>query len=158
LSRLRAIEHDDIQRKRLMGKNNQGIGSDDTAGRDEAAIRKVIARFSEGIRDLDADQVSSIFHQEANSFSVTPSGICIEPHSAWPRIIKRARADSAHLFREPFTVRILNIDIAGTAATAKVEWKFESATIVDFYNMLKIEGNWLIVNQVYHVLPDSGAG
>jgi len=125
--------------------------SDDeiTTEQKNRAIGLMVEQFSEGIRSLDAEMISAIFHPHSSSFSVTPRGICIEPAEAWPRIIEQAKADSTHLFRERFSVRILGADIVGTVATAKVEWTFESARIVDFYNMLKIEGKWLIVNQVY---------
>jgi ketosteroid isomerase-like protein len=117
---------------------------------DEKAIRQAIEQFIQGIRDLDAESIASVFHPDADSLSLTPRGICIEPAEAWPKIIEQAKAESTHMFREDFSVRILNIEVVGTVAAAKVEWTFESARIVDFYNMLKTEGKWLIVNQVYH--------
>jgi len=141
-----------------MAADGRRSKSDITTSRDEKAIQKIIERFAEGIRTLDANLVSSIFHPEALSFSVTARGICIEPFGAWPEIMRQAGVDNTHIFRERFSTRILKIDIAGTAAIAKVEWKFERARIIDFYNLLKTDDGWLITNQVYHTYPAGKAG
>jgi hypothetical protein len=117
---------------------------------DNKEIQKVIERFFQGVRDLDAKLISSVFHPQSNSFSLTSRGICIEPAETWSNIIQNAKTDENHLFRERFSSNILKIDIAGTAASVKVEWIFESVKIIDFYNLIKTEGKWYIVNRVYH--------
>ena len=124
------------------------------------AVKSTIHEFIRGIRELDADMIGRAFHPQANSFSVTPRGVCIEPVDRWPEIIRQAHADAGHLFREEFTIRILAVDIDGTAASAKVEWTFRTARIVDFYNLLKADGRWLIVSQVYstHSLSEGNTG
>jgi len=138
-----------------MVTDGQKSDSNTTTKQDDTAIRNIIDRFAEGIRTLNVDFVSSAFHPQALSFSITSRGVCIEPTEAWPEILGMARADSNHIFQEKFSVRTLNIDIAGTAAIAKVEWIFESSRIIDFYNLLKTESGWLITNQVYHTFPRS---
>ena len=136
-------------------ESNKSRSDDEIADElEERAVRLTIERFVQGIRNLDAGLIASVFHPGADSLSITPRGICIEPAEAWPRIIQQARADSGHMFRGDFSVQILNIEVVGTVAAAKVEWIFESARIVDFYNMLKTEGKWLIVNQVYHTFHE----
>lgn len=138
--------------------DSDGRNSNAVSNPDKAAIEGLIERFAEGIRTLDADLISSVFHPEASSFSLTSRGICIEPAGAWPKIIEQATADDSHLFREDFSVRSLMIDIAGTAASAKVEWQFESARIIDFYCLIKTDSGWLIANQVYHTFPVNKRG
>jgi hypothetical protein len=113
------------------------------------AVEGTIHDFVRGIRDLDAGIIGRVFHPHANSFSLTPRGVCIEPADRWPEIIRQAKADEGHLFQEKFSAEILAVDVDSTAACAKVEWTFSSARIVDFYNLLKVDGRWLIVNQVY---------
>lgn len=141
-----------------MERDRRNSDSDEAVKRDEQAIRELIDQFSRGIRSLDADLVSSVFHPEASSFSLTPRGMCIEPFDAWPKIIEQAAADRAHLFREHFTVRVLSVEVIGTVAAAKVEWEFESAKIIDFYNFIRTDSGWLITNQVYHTSPREKTG
>jgi hypothetical protein len=153
-----SLELRECERRKYVESDGQSFGSDAVANQDATAIQKMIERFAEVIRTLDADLVSSVFHPQASSFSLTSRGICIEPAKAWPEIIRKANADSAHLFRERFSVRTVNIDVDGSVASAKVEWKFESARIVDFYNLLKTDRGWLIINQVYHTYTPSKTG
>jgi len=114
------------------------------------AIRLTIDRFIKGIRELDSELILSAFHPLANSYSMTPNGLCIEPAKAWPKIIRQAKSDKNHLFQQTFSAKILKIEIVRTVAAARVEWTFKNTKIIDFYNMLKTEREWLIVNQVYH--------
>lgn len=133
-----------------MGLSESPSGENRTYEMEKKEIESTITEFSNGISKLDAKLISEVFHPRSSSFSLTPRGVCIEPFEAWPDIIKQAKDDRTHLFHEKFSHQTLRIDISGNAASAKVEWIFESARIVDYYNMLKIEGRWLIVNQVYH--------
>ncbi|UCE25196.1 MAG: nuclear transport factor 2 family protein [Candidatus Zixiibacteriota bacterium] len=133
-----------------MNQNNHSEGKAVSIEPNRRAIVKTIEQFFDGIRRLDADSITAIFHPRADSFSLTPRGVCIEPAQVWRDIINQVRDNPEHLFHESFSGRILDIDVVGTVGTAKVEWIFKSARIVDFYNLLKVDGNWLIVNQVYH--------
>jgi hypothetical protein len=135
-----------------MGLSEFPSGDIDISELEKKEIESVIEQFFDGIRKLDVELISEVFHPQSSSFSITPRGVCIEPFESWPRIIKQAKDDSAHLFHERFSLKILRTDITGSAASAKVEWTFESTRIVDYYNLLKIEGKWLIVNQVYHTI------
>jgi hypothetical protein len=129
--------------------------SDSVEARERAAVEDTIRLFTEGIRNLETDKVVRAFHPQATSFSHTPRGICIEPAEKWPGIMDKAKTDVKHLFQEDSSVRILSVDVVGMAAAAKVEWIFQSARIVDFYNLLKVDNHWCIVNQVYHTFAVS---
>ncbi|NIS15946.1 MAG: hypothetical protein GWN00_24260 [Aliifodinibius sp.] len=117
---------------------------------DEIEISKMFQQFFEGIKNLNADQILKIFYPKADSYSITPNGVCIEPTSNWTNIIEDAKADPKHIFNELVTAQIVSIDIAGTAASVKTKWIFKSCEIIDFYNLININDKWLIVNQVYH--------
>ncbi len=50
--------------------------------------------------------------------------------------------------------RITSVDIAGTIANARVElddWNGHRFT--DLFNLLKVDGNWKIMNKVFHTHP-----
>lgn len=46
--------------------------------------------------------------------------------------------------------RVLSVDVAGTAAVAKVEIRLSERVFTDYLCMLKIDGRWWIVNKVFH--------
>ena len=49
---------------------------------------------------------------------------------------------------------IARIDVAGTAANARVDSEnVAGQRFTDFFNLLKIDGRWIIVNKIYHIHP-----
>jgi len=46
---------------------------------------------------------------------------------------------------------IASIDIAGTAASARIDTNDVSGfCFTDFFNLLKVEGKWTVVSKIYH--------
>ena len=46
--------------------------------------------------------------------------------------------------------RIANIDISGHAANAKLEIEYPTFTFIDYMNLLKIDGEWKVVNKIFY--------
>jgi hypothetical protein len=49
--------------------------------------------------------------------------------------------------------RVLMVDVTGDAAIAKVELDFPDVKFTDYFSMLKIGGDWKIVNKSFHRQP-----
>jgi hypothetical protein len=49
--------------------------------------------------------------------------------------------------------RVVMVDVTGDAAIAKVELDFPEVTFTDYFSMLKIGGEWKIVNKSFHRQP-----
>jgi hypothetical protein len=47
------------------------------------------------------------------------------------------------------TVTIDNIDITGNAASAKLTIDFPTHQFIDYFNLLKVDGVWLIVSKIF---------
>lgn len=47
------------------------------------------------------------------------------------------------------TTKILNIDITGTAAQAKIELDMPTTKLTDYFNLLKINGEWKVVSKIF---------
>lgn len=47
------------------------------------------------------------------------------------------------------TTKILNIDITGTAAQAKLELDMPTTKLTDYFNLLKINGEWKVVSKIF---------
>lgn len=45
--------------------------------------------------------------------------------------------------------KILNIDITGTAAQAKIELDMPNTKLTDYFNLLKINGEWRVVSKIF---------
>ena len=48
------------------------------------------------------------------------------------------------------TNEILSIDIEGLAAVAKTELMWPNVRYIDYLSLLKIDGEWRIVNKIWH--------
>lgn len=48
---------------------------------------------------------------------------------------------------------IENIDISGNAASAKIVLDYPTVKFVDYMNLLKIDGEWKIVNKSFYAAP-----
>ena len=49
--------------------------------------------------------------------------------------------------------RIADITISGHAANARLEIEYPTFTFVDFMNLLKIDGEWKVVNKIFYRKP-----
>ena len=46
---------------------------------------------------------------------------------------------------------IVKVDIAGTAASARIDTNDISGfCFTDFFNLLKVEGKWIVISKIYH--------
>lgn len=48
------------------------------------------------------------------------------------------------------TVSVENISVYGTCAQAKLSIVYDTHTFHDYFNLLRIGGQWLIVNKIFH--------
>lgn len=51
---------------------------------------------------------------------------------------------------------ISSVDVTGTAAVARVVLDYPNALFTDYLSLLKIEGEWKVVNKIFHVEPKGG--
>lgn len=54
--------------------------------------------------------------------------------------------------------RIAMVDVTGDAAVARIELDYPRARVVDYMSLLKIDGEWRIVNKIFHVDPKPEGG
>lgn len=106
---------------------------------DEAAIRATIQNYFDG-----GMSVRKAFHPTARMTYVTDS-LEVVPIEDYIRRVE-ANAGRGGGWQEK---RIASIDIANTAAVAKLELGSGDRRVTDYMTLLKIEGEWLIVNKSF---------
>lgn len=110
---------------------------------DTELIRTVLNNYIEGKINSDTARLSSAFHEKADfRYRDLKSGKLI----IWPTV------DYVRSFtpgkKNNFKGKIISINIAGTAAQAKVDIIYPNTTYADYMNLLKIDGKWAIANKV----------
>jgi hypothetical protein len=118
-----------------------------TRNAEDAAVRKAIAdHYFKAQSTGDGSHLKGTFIDEGrmmwvvdNQLRTRTSGEYISGFQGKPP------ADEAQRKR-----RVLMVDVSGDAAVAKVELDFPDVTFTDYFSMLKIGGEWKIVNKIFH--------
>lgn len=104
------------------------------------AILQVIDLYASG----DALTVARAFHPSATMKYVLDDHLVDEPigefltHYLPPGGV------------EPRTLKIDHVDLLGTAASARLTIDYPTYQFIDYFNLLKIEGRWLVVGKIFH--------
>lgn len=124
---------------------------------EEAKIKKLLFDFFDAFDHLDETGLRKVFHSDASLSYVGPDGYRMMPIDDWIATVPIVKNNPDHIFNKEKAVKqIAYINITDSAASAKVEWKFTKFVFTDYYNLLNINGNWFIINKIWHTtnIPD----
>lgn len=116
------------------------------------AIQKTIQLYIDGVREGNADLLRKAFHPQAMMYGAGGGNVTITPIEGLYAFVEGNEAPAKR--NEPHQCYITAIDYAGNAAF--VEMTEESSHGFDFTNyfqLLKIDGNWTIVSKTYNAVP-----
>ena len=120
---------------------------------DVAAVREIIQRYVEGSRG-DVVLLRSIFHQDAlmNGYFQGHLGIG-SPEPFFSEVEKIGEGQAS----EGYAGEIESIEVIGDVATARlVETDFLGSDFVDFFHLIRVEGDWKIISKTYHQVVSAG--
>jgi hypothetical protein len=118
------------------------------ASTDQDAISTVVKQYYEGLYHMDEARLRRAFHPAACLFGHLRSAFTHSTLDQWLEKIRIQPAPSRS--NDPYDMQVLSIDIAGTAATAKVSELYRGLRFTDYLTLLKLDGTWVIVNKAYH--------
>lgn len=119
---------------------------------DEQAIRQAVQYYFDGGRLGDSATMRKAFRTEvAHMFFVRDGKLVDVPI---PEFVARTERKGTPGFApDTFTRRVVMVDVAGTSAIAKLETVRPDQVVVDYMALLKIDGQWQIVNKIFDRLP-----
>ncbi len=113
---------------------------------DRDDIAKVVQHYIDGARSGRGDDMKPAFHEHATVFGYVGPDLFAGPIQnlfAW-------NDDNG-----PATEledRIASIDVIGTVATVRLELEnWTGIRFTDLFTLLKVDGDWKIMNKVFHV-------
>ena len=111
---------------------------------DEAGVRKALGYYLEGHATGQGSAFARAFHPEGRLF-INRDGKFTQLTSAEyiARASGAAPADEAQRRR-----RIDFIDVTGDVAVAKIILEHPGVTLTDYMSLLKVDGEWRIVNKI----------
>lgn len=110
-------------------------------------IVRVLNKYNEGGKQADSSIMKLAFSPQATIFGVDGDGKL----TGGPIKGLFDTIDSAFRPSPEAQGVIVNIDIVGTAASARIDTNDISGfCFTDFFNLLKVEGKWTVVSKIYH--------
>ena len=117
-----------------------------TIVREHEAISKVVQHYIDGAKSGRGDDMRPAFHKDATIFGYVGSDLFagpIEQLFAWNDENGPAAALEA---------RIASIDLIDTVPTVRLELdNWTGSRFTDLFTLLKVDGEWKIMNKVFHL-------
>lgn len=116
---------------------------------DAAAVRVVARLYLDGILESDTTKLSRAFRPGTFFYGVPDGTFKTWRVQEWidSRANKRLRPATAYQHR------VVSVDVAGDAASAKVELLWPHMRFVDYLSFLRMDGEWRIVAKIWHEEP-----
>jgi len=114
---------------------------------EEAAIRQTVQHYFDGGKNRDSVALRKAFHPDARMLFAKDGKLVVVP-------IGEYIARSAENKLKPGEVdstkrRVVEVDVVGDAAVAKLELERPNALITDYMSLIKVENRWQIVNKIF---------
>jgi hypothetical protein len=113
---------------------------------DYDAITRLIQHYVDGAKSGKGSDMKPAFHDDATIFGYVGTDLFAGPIQGlydW---------NDANGPAKDIEARIVSIDIVGSIASVRLEssnWTGHRFT--DFFNLLKVDGQWKVMNKVFHL-------
>ncbi len=127
----------------------QAPASAAAAAAEEAAVRTAVEQYLKSHATGNGDFVRTVFHPKLMMMWVLNDTLATRTSKEYTDGFRgQPPADEAQRRRW-----ISSVDVAGTAAVAKLTLDYPSATLIDFLSLLKINGEWKVVGKIFSSQP-----
>jgi len=111
-------------------------------------ITKVVQRYIDGARSGKGNDMKPAFHEDATIFGYIGDDLFAGPiQQLFDWNDENGPATS-------LKAQITNIDLADTVASVRLELDdWTGSRYTDLFTLLKVDGEWKIMNKVFHVHP-----
>jgi hypothetical protein len=116
---------------------------------DKVAVRVPLENYIKGHATGDGEYMKKAFHTEGNLIFIRDGKYTTRSFADYiAGFTGKPAADEAQRQR-----RIEAVDVSGNAAVAKIILDYPTARFVDYMSLLKINGEWKIVNKSFYSEP-----
>ncbi len=139
-----------LQLALLVGALAGSTASAQAPSADEQAIRTAIEQhYFAAHATGNGAHLQGWFIPEGRMMFVTDSGLRVVPSETYIAGFRGTPApDEAQRRR-----RVVMVDVTGSAAVAKVELDYPNARFIDYFQLLKVDGEWKLVSKIFHRMP-----
>lgn len=116
---------------------------------EKAAVRVPLENYIKGQETGDGEYIKKAFHTEGNMIFVRDGKYMTRSFAEYIKgFTGKPAADEKDRKRS-----IEAIDVVGNAAVAKVILDYPTVKFTDYFTLLKIDGEWKIINKSFHAEP-----
>jgi hypothetical protein len=134
-----------------LGLSTPALGQD-PANPEQAAVRAAMEHYLAGHATGDGRHHSIVFHPESKLYFIRDGALATRTSAEYiAGSAGKPAADEAQRKR-----RIAMVDVTGDAAVAKIELDYPDAFITDYFTLLKVNGEWKIMNKIFTRGPAKG--
>ncbi len=120
-----------------------------TAQSEKDAVKVPLENYIKGHATGDGEYMKKAFHTEGNLIFIRDGKFTTRSFADYiAGFTGKSAADEAQRKRW-----IESVDVVGNAATAKIILDYPSAKLTDYMSLLKINGEWKIVNKIFTSEP-----
>ncbi len=114
---------------------------------DIAAVRQAVQYYIDGHATGDPEVMAQAFHPSARLQFIRDGEVSIRSLNDYLGGMRgEPSSEEAERMR-----RVVMVDVAGAAAVAKIELDYPQVFITDYMQLLKVGGEWKIVNKIFYV-------
>ena len=122
-----------------------GLAQSPASASDQAMVRETVATYLHGLKFNDVASFKKAFLPDARLYFVKKNGSLGQlTQDQWYEGFKASAGKE-----EQGELAIASVDVSGNAASAKVEEDYPNSHYTDYISLLKLNGEWKIVNKVF---------
>lgn len=114
---------------------------------DESGIRETVDHYVQGMRTADTAVLKEAFHDLAILCGYLGDDLIAAPIQGLYDWVESNSAPAR------FSCSVLDIEITGRVATAKVRETDSHGTVIDHFHLLKVGDRWRIVSKLWDAEP-----
>ena len=119
-----------------------------TIASEHDAIAKTLQYYIDGAKSGKGDDMKPAFHEDATIFGYAGDDLFAGP------IEKLFAWNDENGAATGLQARIAGIDLVETVATVRLELdNWTGSRFTDLFTLLKVDGEWKIMNKVFHLHP-----
>ena len=114
-------------------------------------IQQTVQYYFDGLYQSDIAKLNRAFHQNSQVIGYFQGNLLFETLEQFIEFVRATPAPSRS--GEEYDMRIVSIDMTGIEAMVKVEDLYLGFRFTDYLSLLKIDGEWVIVNKTFYHEP-----
>jgi hypothetical protein len=115
------------------------------AGDDRAAVRAVVDNYLHGLKFNDVESLKKAFWPDAKLFFTMPDGSLGQlTQTQWYAGFAQAAGKESKA-----DLKVASLDVTNDVAAVKVVETYPSSRFTDYISLVRISGQWQIVNKIY---------